>query len=64
MAPASLADACEGAIQGEIENIALYDRLIPLIEDSTVRQVLENLQAASRDRHLPAFRRCRERERR
>ncbi|MFA7602845.1 MAG: DUF2202 domain-containing protein [Novosphingobium sp.] len=63
-AAASLAQACENAIAGEIENIALYDRLIPLIEDSTVRQVLENLQAASRDRHLPAFRRCRERERR
>ena len=62
-APPSLADACESAIQGEIENVALYDRLIPMIEDPAARQVMENLQAASRERHLPAFRRCLERER-
>lgn len=63
-APTSLAKACESAVQGEIENIALYDRLIPMIADPKVREVLERLQAASRDRHLPAFRRCFERERR
>ena len=62
-APASLAQACESAVQGEVENIALYDRLIPMIEDPAARQVMENLQAASRDRHLPAFKRCLERER-
>lgn len=61
-APASLADACRGAVQAEVENIALYDRLLPSIADSAVRQVLENLQAASRDNHLPAFRRCLARE--
>lgn len=62
-APATLEEACESAVEGEIENIALYDRLIPMIDDSAARQVMENLQAASRDRHLPAFRRCLERER-
>ena len=62
-APASLAQACESAVQGEVENIALYDRLIPMIEDPAARQVMENLQAASRERHLPAFKRCLERER-
>ncbi len=61
-APDALVEACERAIQGEIENIALYDRLIPLIDDPAVRQVMENLQAASRERHLPAFRRCLARE--
>lgn len=60
-APSSLAKACEMAIQAELDNIALYDRLIPLIGDPAVRQVFENLQAASRDNHLPAFRRCLER---
>ncbi|OJU09932.1 MAG: DUF2202 domain-containing protein [Caulobacterales bacterium 68-7] len=64
IAPSSLREACESAIQGEIENIALYDRLIPMIEDQAARQVMEALQAASRERHLPAFRRCLERERR
>jgi rubrerythrin len=56
-APSSLEAACEAAIAAEIENIALYDRLIPSIADAAVKQVLEALQAASRDRHLPAFRR-------
>lgn len=63
-APASLAAACEQAIAGEVDNIALYDRLIPRIGDPAVRQLFENLQAASRENHLPAIRRCLERERR
>ena len=57
-APGSLAAACELAVQAEIENIALYDALIPTISDPIVREVFQNLQAASRDNHLPAFRRC------
>ena len=56
--PASIVAACELAVQAEIENIALYDKLIPMISDPIVRGVFENLQAASRDNHLPAFRRC------
>ena len=51
-APATLAAACESAIAGEIENIALYDRLLPQIPDVTTRSVLENLRDASRDNHL------------
>lgn len=50
------------AIEAEVENIALYDRLLPAIADASVRHVLQNLQDASRDNHLPAFRRCLERE--
>lgn len=61
-APATLAEACEMAIAAEIDNIALYDRLIPQIADPAVRQMLGNLQAASRENHLPAFRRCLARE--
>ena len=62
MAPATLAEACRMAIEAEVENIALYDRLLPAIADDSVRHVLQNLQDASRDNHLPAFRRCLERE--
>ena len=61
-APATLVEACSMAVEAEIENIALYDRLLPAIADDVVRQVLQNLQDASRDNHLPAFRRCLERE--
>jgi rubrerythrin len=58
VAPPTLEAACEHAVAAELLNIALFDRLIPRIQDETVRRVFENLQAASRDRHLPAFRRC------
>ncbi|WP_231568245.1 ferritin family protein [Novosphingobium malaysiense] len=61
--PSSLAAACERAVQAEIENIALYDRLIPQIDDVAVKEVFQNLQDASRNNHLPAFRRCLVRER-
>ena len=56
-APSSLAIACEQAVQAEIENVALYDRLVPLVADAKVRHVFERLRDASRDNHLPAFRR-------
>lgn len=61
-APASLAAACKIAVGAEIENIALYDRLIPQIQDPIVKQVFENLQDASQGNHLPAFKRCLARE--
>lgn len=57
-APDTVAAACRQAVEGEIENIALYDRLIPQIDEPGVRHVLERLRDASRDNHLPAFRRC------
>jgi rubrerythrin len=60
--PVSLAAACESAVKAEVENIALYDELIPQIADDAVRRVFGNLQAASRESHLPAFRRCLARE--
>lgn len=60
-APNSIAAACEEAIKAEIENGEMYDRLLPLVDDQAVYEVLLNLQDASQNRHLPAFRRCLER---
>ena len=40
MAPATLAEACSMAIKAEVENIALYDRLLPAIAHASVRHVL------------------------
>lgn len=57
-APTSIAAACEAAIAGEIENAEMYDRLLVVVDDPAVRDVLLNLQDASQNRHLPAFRRC------
>lgn len=57
-APESLLDACKAGVEAEIENIALYDKLLPKIGDPQIRATLERLQAASRENHLPAFQRC------
>ncbi|HOB14377.1 MAG TPA: DUF2202 domain-containing protein [Novosphingobium sp.] len=57
-APATLLDACKTGVQAEVENIALYDRLLPAIDDPAAKSVLERLQWASRENHLPAFERC------
>lgn len=56
--PSSLGAACEVAVQAEIVNAAMYERLLDGIEEPDIRNVFRNLQSASRDRHLPAFRRC------
>jgi rubrerythrin len=57
-APASLLEACQQGIIAERENIALYEKLLPTIQDAQVRETLTTLQWASRERHLPAFERC------
>lgn len=55
--PKSLAEACETAVQAEIDNAALYDRLYAMTDDETVLNVFRNLRHASSDCHLPAFQR-------
>jgi rubrerythrin len=57
-APDSLAQACAAGVEAEIENEALYARLLDRVTDARARAVMQRLQAASRDHHLPAFRRC------
>lgn len=46
---------CERAVMGEIANIRLYHYLLPHINDPQVGNVMQNLQAASLNNHLPAF---------
>lgn len=57
-APASLREACAIGEKAEVENGAMYDRLLAMTTDPDVRTVMLNLQEASQERHLPAFRRC------
>ena len=57
-APRTIAEACEAAVRAEIENKAMYERLIPHVSDPAARRVMRRLQEASQQRHLPAFRRC------
>jgi len=58
---ATLQTACEAGVEAEIANAALYERLIATTQRRDIRDVLRNLQAASQDRHLGAFRRCAQR---
>ena len=57
-APESLLDACRVGVEAEIENVAMYDRLIEAAEEPDAVEVLKLLQNASREHHLPAFQRC------
>ncbi len=59
--PETVAQACAEAVQAEIENDAMYARLLDQVTDPEARAVMLRLQEASRSRHLPAFRRCSER---
>lgn len=56
--PGSLLTACQVGVEEELANVAMYDRLITATDLPDVVAVLQRLQAASRDHHLPAFQRC------
>jgi len=57
----SLTAACEAGIEAEIVNGEMYTRLMATNPRPDILTVLRNLQAASQQRHLPAFRRCAQR---
>jgi len=59
--PATFKAACEAGVQAEIENVALYDRLMKTVKEPDLLEVFERLRWASQERHLPAFRRHAER---
>lgn len=54
----SLEDACAAAAQAEIDNGALYDEFLSLFTQADILRVVENLQSASLNNHLPAFEAC------
>lgn len=60
----SLLEACAAGVTAEVENGALYDRLLRSSDRPELLAVLRNLQRASQKNHPPAFRRCLEREQR
>jgi len=55
---ASLQAACEAGVTAEIANGEMYQRLLGVTQRPDILTVLRNLQAASQQRHLPAFQRC------
>jgi len=56
--PSSVVEACRAGVQGEHENIAMYDRFLRETGEPEVRAIFRQLQARSREAHLPAFERC------
>ncbi|GJL70554.1 MAG: hypothetical protein NPIRA06_31890 [Nitrospirales bacterium] len=56
--PSSVLEACQAGIQGEQDNIAMYDRFLRQTKVPEVLTLFQRLQAASRQHHLPAFERC------
>lgn len=56
-APADLQTAAEDWAEGEVDNVARYDRLAAQAEgDAQVTRVFENLRRSSQESHLPLFR--------
>jgi len=51
-------EACRAGAEAEVANAALYERLIQSTTRNDILAVFANLQRASQERHLPAFRRC------
>jgi hypothetical protein len=54
---ASVVEACRAGVEAEIDNAALYDRLLAGTTRPDLLAVYRNLQQASQHNHLPAFRR-------
>lgn len=57
---ASRKEACAAAVAAEMANGALYTRLLAATQHADILKVFRNLQEASQQRHLPAFRHCAE----
>jgi len=55
---ASVSAACTVGVDAEIVNVNLYTRLMDSTARADILLVYQQLQAASRDSHLPAFQRC------
>lgn len=56
--PSSILEACRTGVEGEHENIAMYDRFLKEATIPDIRALFQRLQARSREAHLPAFERC------
>lgn len=57
----TIADAGADGVQAEIDNAALYDRLLAGTTRHDLVDTYRNLRRASQENHLPAFQRCAER---
>lgn len=57
--PKTVQECCELGVAAEIQNIQLYDELLLSVSEyPEVQDLFYRLQAASYNKHLPAFRKC------
>jgi hypothetical protein len=54
----TLTAACQAGVAAEIADAELYEVLNPLITQTDILRVFNNLQSASLNSHLPAFQTC------
>jgi len=54
--PNTIIECCELGVAKEISNIAMYNNLLGFARDNDIIDILFQLQAASYNNHLPAFR--------
>jgi len=54
--PNTIIECCELSVAKEISNIAMYNNLLGFARDNDIIDILFQLQAASYNNHLPAFR--------
>ena len=54
----SVAEACKSGVDAEIANRDLYTRLFKTTERDDILGIYKDLQRASDENHLPAFKRC------
>lgn len=55
VAPADLEIAAKAWAEGEILNVAMYDKLLTMTNDANLTRVLTNLRRSSQKSHLPMF---------
>jgi len=56
VSPATLLEAAKQGVESEEKNVSMYDRYLAAVKDyPDLTRVFTNLQRASRDAHLPAF---------
>ncbi len=57
-APASRTEACALGVQAEIDNAAMYDKLLTVVKEQDIRDAFTFLRDASENNHLSAFEQC------
>jgi hypothetical protein len=56
--PDTIKASCQAGVEGEIANVAMYDRFLNFVQQSDLRAAFTQLRHVSQNNHLRAFQRC------